>query len=409
MFWVKWVLIILIYVFFFVFDTLFAFGSYIFPCLLGSIGSFFIVFFFSRKRFLRQMIVENSELVDYDIPGSVKIAVVFVVKNEGEAFLRNLEEYLSLPDNVKIYVFDDGSTDGTYEKIIHVKSAHESKIGKPKEGRIVLSRVPSSFKKMHPKGIALEEAFHKVDCDIFFVGDADTRISPQTFNKSLVYMIREQLELLHLTRRNTEMDTLSYSIADCDEVFASGLHTLNMIPFNFTGSSFFITKKVAMKIEFPNRVYSEDSEIGKQAIALTKKRGFSISFHTLERAPHTVFLLLKQRWNWNKYALCQYFEKDFPTVLLAVILSANIIFGLFNIYSFNFIFTLFGMFMAMSFSLSTNLYIASKKLSEAFISSFAYVLLILLQFGFLYFIQILCLPRNQKHGIYYNKTKLQNE
>ncbi len=404
MFWLKWISIIAIYLFVYVFSQIFSFGNYFLPCLLTSAGVFFFVFYLSRKRFLRQLTLETLHSGDAS-PNNARIAVVFVVKNEGEQFVKNVRDYLGLTGPIQVYVYDDHSEDHTAERLYALQQSIDPLTGRDYRDRLHIRSVPFSEKKMHPKGIALEEAFHTIDCDMFFVGDADTAISGETFGKALSYMLRERYDVLHLTRRNIEQDSLSYSIADSDEIFVSGLHSLNMIPFNFTGSSFFISSKIAGKINFPYQVYSEDSEIGRQACVYARKKGFSISCHTLERAPQTLFLLMKQRWNWNRYALNQYFEQNFPVILLAVLLSANLMFGLLSVYSFNFLCTLVGMFCVLAFSLSTNLYIASKKFSEAFISSCAYILVILLQFGILYFIQILFLPRDQYAGIRYCKTE----
>ena len=404
MFWLKWISIIAIYLLVYVFSQIFSFGNYFFPCLLTSAVVFFLVFYVSRKRFLQQLTLETLQS-DEAVPHDARVAVVFVVKNEGERFVKNVRDYLSLTGPIQVYVYDDHSDDQTVEKLYALQCETDPLTGVDYRDRLHIRSVPVSEKRMHPKGIALEEAFHTIDCDLFFVGDADTAISGETFGKALNYLIRERYDVLHLTRRNIEQDTLSYSIADSDEIFVSGLHTLNVIPFNFTGSSFFISSKIAGKINFPSQVYSEDSEIGRQACVYARKKGFSISCHTWERAPQTLFLLLKQRWNWNKYAMNQYFEQNFPVIILAVLLSANLMFGLLSIYSFNFLCTLIGLFCALAFSLSTNLYIASKKFSEAFISSCAYVLVILLQFGILYFIQILFLLKDQHAGVRYCKTE----
>lgn len=404
MFWFKWISIIAVYPLVYAFSRIFSFGSYVFPCLLASVGAFFLVFYTSRKRFLEQMTLEALPYEE-SLFHEPRIAVLFVVKNEGERFIENVRDYLSLAGPIEVTVYDDHSEDQTVEMLRALQREIDPVTGKDYRDRLHIRSVPASEKRIHPKGIALEEAFHTIECDLFFVGDADTAISKETFSKALGYTLREGYDVLHLTRRNVEHGTLSYSIADADEIFVSGLQLLNMIPFNFTGSSFFISSKVASKINFPSQVYSEDSEIGRQANAFARKKGFSISCHTWERAPQTLFLLMKQRWKWNKYAMNQYFEQDFPVILLAVLLSANLIFGLLSLYSFNFLCTLVLAFCVLAFSLSSNLYIASKKLSEAFFSSCAYILMMLFQFGILLFILILFLPKDQRLGIRYVKTE----
>lgn len=397
MFWLKWVFILLIYSFFFIFDMLFAFGALLFPCLISAVSAFVVVFYSSRRFFRRRLIKEKTVLPGFRGLEQQKIAVLFVVKNEGEAFIENLKQYLLFPENVVFFVYDDHSTDGSVEALTALQQQYPD--------RVQIRSLPVSEKRIHPKGIALEHAFHNVDCSFFFVGDADTKISFDTFHRSLVYMNTRQLELLHLTRRNVEKESISYSIADADEIFVSALQTLHLVPFNFTGSSFFISSTIAKKISFSDQVYSEDSELGRQAKKLARRKDFSVSLHTLERAPSTLFLLMKQRWNWTKYAVSHQFENEFSVVLLAVLISANLMFGLFNIYSLNFLFILFSLFPLLAFSLSTNLTIGAKKTPEALSSSFAYIFLTLLQFGIIFFVQILFLPSHMIRGIHYQKTE----
>lgn len=41
MFWFKWISIIAVYPLVYAFSRIFSFGSYVFPCLLASVGAFF--------------------------------------------------------------------------------------------------------------------------------------------------------------------------------------------------------------------------------------------------------------------------------------------------------------------------------------------------------------------------------
>src|SRR6056297_3025521 len=110
-----------------------------------------------------------------------KICVVTACKNEGDTIVNTVKHYLSLSDNIHFTLYDDSSTDGSYEKLKKLTLVY------PK--RFDLKRLIRRKLQIHPKAYALEDAFNSVECDYFLVIDADSKILAEDFSNSVKAII----------------------------------------------------------------------------------------------------------------------------------------------------------------------------------------------------------------------------
>ena len=103
-----------------------------------------------------------------------RLSVVVPCFNESETIIELLESVISQPCVGEIVVVDDGSTDGSKEKL---QALNHEKV------RVVI------FPKNRGKGAAIREGFSIVSLPYVIIQDADLEYSPTEYQRMLDAMI----------------------------------------------------------------------------------------------------------------------------------------------------------------------------------------------------------------------------
>jgi len=144
-----------------------------------------------------------------------KICVVTACKNEGDTIVNTVKHYLEMSDKIHFALYDDTSTDGSYEEL--------QKLTKVYPKRFILKKLQKRNLQIHPKAFALEDAFNSVECDYFLVIDSDSIILEDDFSKSVNAIINDNIDLLHLTRSNDMKSNITNKMGEIEELMFLGL------------------------------------------------------------------------------------------------------------------------------------------------------------------------------------------
>jgi len=310
---IGWFFSFCIYVFVFFIDFYTSFIPMWINFILFTIICISITFFVLKK--LHSKIEIEEELYKDSEWKELKIFVITVEKNEGKVILDAVDHYLSFPENVKMRIYDDNSTDGTYEKLLEKREKYHE--------RLEILRIKSTNKVLHPKGIGVEDAFHSIEADYFFVMDADSIVSFEDFKKGLFIADRQKIDVVHLTRRNDTIESAGYRIGDTDELMMVAMKSINLIPWNFSGSGFFIKGDVAKTLHYGSSVFSEDTEIGRQLRDSNFKIEYLITLEVHERAPLTLRRSFSQRMNWLKMGIPHYLKEEKGAIFVGNFIFAS--------------------------------------------------------------------------------------
>lgn len=101
----------------------------------------------------------------------MKLSVVIPVYNETDTVANVIQRVRETPYDVEIIVVDDGSTDGTWERLQGVSAGDD----------LVLLRQETN----RGKGAALRMGFERVSGDIVIIQDADLEYDPRDYPKLL--------------------------------------------------------------------------------------------------------------------------------------------------------------------------------------------------------------------------------
>ncbi|BBJ27239.1 glycosyltransferase [Athalassotoga saccharophila] len=310
---ITWVCSICVYL------LVFLIGLYTsFVPLWVILASFFALMIFSSFFVLKHLLsrIWHEEKTYKDVKWeNLNVFIIVVEKNEGAVIFDAVDHYLSFPDNVKMRIYDDNSTDGTYEKLIEKSKEYP--------GRIDIVRLKKADRVIHPKGRGIEDAFHSIESDYFFIIDADSRVSFEDFKKGLFAAKNQNIDVVHLTRRNDTANNVGYRIGDADELMMTGMKIINLIPWVFSGSGFFIKGEVAKKFSYEKDVFSEDTEMGKYLRRNGYKIEYFITLPVHERAPSTLGKSFKQRINWLKMGIPHYLKEEKIAVLIGNFVFAS--------------------------------------------------------------------------------------
>jgi glycosyltransferase involved in cell wall biosynthesis len=115
----------------------------------------------------------------------MKLSVVVPVYNEQGTILRVLEKVRAAPYDKEIIVVDDGSTDGTRERL--------GAVGWP-EARVVL------HDRNRGKGAALRTGFGRVTGDVVVVQDADLEYDPADYPRLLQPILEGKADVVFGSR-----------------------------------------------------------------------------------------------------------------------------------------------------------------------------------------------------------------
>ncbi len=338
--------------------------------LLLAFSSFFVLKYLNSRIHFEERAYKDAQWE------RLNIFIITVEKNEGKVILDTVDHYLSFPDNVKMRIYDDNSVDGTYERLIEKSRSYP--------GRIEIVRIKNTDKIIHPKGKGIEDAFHSIDADYFFVIDADSRVSFEDFKKGLYVARSQNIDVVHLARRNDTVKNIGYRIGDADELMMTGMKIIGLISWVFSGSGFFIKGEIAKKFNYEKKVFSEDTEMGKYLRDKGYKIEYFVTLSVHERAPSTLGKSFKQRINWLKMGIPHYLKEEKIAILLGNFVFAAFTYLPIFIYSIpsSIVFGLGGFIFGLVF---TSLKIIAKKsFFQSVSDTFLYIAVEYLIFAFIY-------------------------
>jgi len=130
----------------------------------------------------------------------MKLSVVIPVWNEKDTVEKIINKVNKVPLDKEIVVVDDGSTDGTVEKL----KAQNSKL-KNKDLKIIYKE------KNEGKGSAVREGFKYVTGDYVIIQDADLEYYPQEYLKLIKALEEEKADVVYGSRFKGEIKKIMKS------------------------------------------------------------------------------------------------------------------------------------------------------------------------------------------------------
>src|ERR1041384_4382287 len=98
------------------------------------------------------------------------LSVIIPVYNEVKTILEVVERVQATPDEKEILIIDDGSTDGTREKLKEISASNI---------RVIL------HEKNQGKGAAIQTGWKHASGDVLLIQDADTEYDPSDYPQLL--------------------------------------------------------------------------------------------------------------------------------------------------------------------------------------------------------------------------------
>lgn len=339
-----------------------------------SIGIFFIIFFcylaYLLQKINTQMLYEKNAYRFLISDEEMEICIIVVIKNEGETIINTVNHYLSFPKKVRILLYDDGSTDQTPQKLVKIAQKYPKRLEiRPLKKRDIC---------VHPKAFALEESFNGHDAELFLVIDADTIISQSDFKKALSAIKNEQLDVLHIARRNNRKDCLVNHLADREELMNMVFQLTRLNTHQFSGSGFFVRESVVKGLVYSDGISSEDTYILEYVKKKSAKIKFFLSLFAQERAPKDYFHLIRQRQNWFNQSAPFYIKNFFFFITMVHILVSFAVVGLVVPISIGFLFVS----VVLSVLLAIEIAVSVKVLEESITKTIFETLLMVVNMAF---------------------------
>lgn len=126
----------------------------------------------------------------FAIPDDFTLSVVIPVYNERETLETLIERVKAVPIQKEIILVDDGSTDGTQEKLHRLNGYRDSH-----------NRIAVHFhEKNRGKGAALRTGFLQTTGDVVLVQDADLEYSPNEYPRLLLPILRDEADVVFGSR-----------------------------------------------------------------------------------------------------------------------------------------------------------------------------------------------------------------
>jgi len=116
----------------------------------------------------------------------MKLSIVIPVFNEADTIEQVIARVEETPHEKEIIVVDDGSTDGTRQRLRNLA--------------ITDNRIIVFHKKNHGKGAALKTAFQRVTGDIVIIQDADLEYDPRDYDALLGPILDGRADVVYGSR-----------------------------------------------------------------------------------------------------------------------------------------------------------------------------------------------------------------
>jgi hypothetical protein len=135
-----------------------------------------------------ELVAEDYDVapLSFDLPTGFVLSVVIPVYNECDTIVRVLARLRALPIPMEIIIVDDESTDGTVEKLEHIRDLMDL---------IVLFKPHNQG-----KGAALRTGFRHATGDVVVVQDADLEYDPRDIPALLEPIVKRQADVVYGSR-----------------------------------------------------------------------------------------------------------------------------------------------------------------------------------------------------------------
>ncbi len=274
-------------------------------------------------RIKKKMEQETAHFLDSETdPSTIPVVIVTVQHNEGKTIVGNITQYLQYSLNLKCRVYDDASTDGSFEELQRIQNEYPN--------RLEVIPLRKEGYQMHPQGIAWQNAFRSIESGVLLLIDADSVISEKHLRNALQLLFTKKWDAIHFSRRNTFSESAGTRIGDTDETMQTCGKILGLFSFHYLGSGILLSAQTAKDLEMRKKVFSNDSEMGRIMNTLGKKTFFSPSMEVIERAPSTLRKIISQRKSWFRNAVLQYLEHNFWALTLGSFFAPQFLLGLFS-------------------------------------------------------------------------------
>jgi len=296
------------------------------PTFITAVSSllFFVIIIMILFKLLKAK-KEEKKLIAGKEPIEKTVELCIVGKNEGQNIIETLKHYLDFPAFFSITVYDDHSDDGSYEKMLKLKEKYSD--------RLKVKRLKRSEKTLHPKGMGVESFIGKTDADILLINDADTLISLNHFKKALIFLIKSEYDVVHLSRRNDFSNALATRISDTEEITNTSLKLFGINQWCFPGSGILMKKEAAKILQYSDFVPGDDLEMGRQLKAGEKEIYHFQTLFAHEKAPMNFKDFFSQRAKWCRNIAYHLLENEKNGSYIQVMGSSFTLFFLFGLSS----------------------------------------------------------------------------
>lgn len=329
-----------------------------------------------------------------------KICVVTACKNEGDTIVNTVKHYLEMSDKIHFALYDDTSTDGSYEEL--------QKLTKVYPKRFILKKLQKRNLQIHPKAFALEDAFNSVECDYFLVIDSDSIILEDDFSKSVNAIINDNIDLLHLTRSNDMKSNITNKMGDIEELMFLGLRMINFQTSVFGGSGFFVRSKSVKGFRYNDSSMSEDTYLNSQLKKKSNKIRFFLTLYCHEKAPETFKNFYKQRFNWINMCIPYFLLHEFLQLAFWNFIFSIVFISLFNPFSIGFPLVTLCLATILALETAIAIIITKKNILKTMLHTLAYLLFTgYLVLGTFLWIQVLIMLGKDK--VTFEKNKIESD
>ena len=235
---------------------------------------------------------ENKDKSNTELP---KVAVIIPAFNEAENIVKTVQSVLNLQypqDKLQIIVVDDGSTDGTYEKVYKTFSNCKNLSVLRKVNRGKAEAVNYALKRLS----SCTEYVGILDADSFVKSDALLNVVERFNSDRNIQAVTSAIKIHNPNGIIRLLQNAEYALSIWLRRALDNLGLIFIIPGPF---SFYKTSALKQAGEFKHAHGTEDLEMGLRF----QKMGFKIAntpksvVYTV--SPDTAYKLYKQRLRWT--------------------------------------------------------------------------------------------------------------
>ncbi len=342
-----------------------------------AIVVFLSILWIMTSRLVKKIRAEKSAYAVDHMDQSQKICVFSVCFNENTTIQQTIHHYMQFPANVHMVVYDNYSTDNTYELLMEAQKLFGD--------RLTIRKLPKKEIFVHPKGLAREHAFQTVDTDFFVDIDADTIIEWEDFRKAISAMISQEIDVLHFARRNDQKPLFTYRLAEVDEWMEMGLKVLRLQPWVFAGSGYIVRQSVVSGFSYHKTAISDDHYLFKKIKERTQRIEYFYTLFAHERAPETFKGFIRQRINWLTHGIPYYLLHEYMAISLGTLLFSLVVSSLFIFQSIFFLVPLGVVSTILAIEISFHSVLLKSSILKTIFYTFIFLFAMIFVFSVIYF------------------------